>query len=99
MNYKRKNHHGAARRNDTSGYSNPLSYQKAAEKEGRHVGRRNNRYCKRLKAKHDFSVVVEERVWHYVFKKAKCSACGKTKYIGSERIAHDGEVETHLVAT
>lgn len=99
MNYKRKNHHGAARRSDTSGYSNPLSYEKKLYTESRHIGVRNNKYCKRLKGKHDFSELVEEKIWRYVFKKAKCTGCGKCKYIGSEHIADDGEVETRVVAT
>lgn len=98
MNFKRKDQHGAKRRNDTTGWSNPLTYQKKLEAEGRHIGRRTNQYCKRLKGKHDFSQVVEEKVWHYVFKKAKCSACGKTKYLGSEyledKVPHVGEVVT-----
>lgn len=58
MNYKRKNHHGATRRNDDTSWSNPLTIGKKTNSEARTFRKLGKpKVCKATKGKHLFKLV------------------------------------------
>lgn len=95
MNFKRKNHHGAVRRNDTSSWNNPITYERKATSAMRTFSKRT-KVCKATKALHIFTEVKRYPSWwnddDMVYYRC---LCGKkdTRYL-----RHGGEVETQVIA-